>query len=328
MDSKQDITTNPYADELLRSSGGQAEALSLDRGVFYERLWKTLISTVLIMFLFREELIRLFDLWMTPKESHGLLIPLFSLYFVYQERHRLSKLVAKPSYWGLVLIVLSMCGYVFSVFNSFYYPRQIMMISLIGGVVLFLGGWRTVKIVWLPVVFLLFAMPLPSRIYTEITMPMRETASTVAAVLLNALPAVTCEASGVIISGTRLGEDINLNVAEACSGMRLLLAFVALGVAMAWLEPRPMIHRLILVCSTIPIAILCNMIRVLVTGLIYIYVGAEYAGGTLHTILGMVMLFVAFSLYGGLAWIMTNLYQDEDDENSGILLVGQKGSQE
>lgn len=325
MDSKQDITANEYSEASLRNRDGQAESLSLDQGLFYERLWKTLISGALIVLLFREELLRLFDLWMSPKESHGLLIPLFSLYFIYQERHRLRKLVAKPSYWGVLLIGLSVYGYVYSFFKGFYYPRQIMMISLIGGVVLLLGGWRTAKIVWLPVVFLIFAMPLPARLYTEITMPMRELASTVAAVLLNALPAVHCEASGVIISGTRLGMDINLNVAEACSGMRLLLAFVALGVAMAWLEPRPIVHRLILVCSTIPIAILCNMIRVLVTGLIYIYIGSEYTGGTLHTILGMVMLFVAFSFYGGLAWIMTNLYKDEDEDEGGILVVGQEG---
>ena len=326
MQQQSELANNPPCPSVSTLTSDRPDVL--DRALFIERVWKIFISGTLIVLLFREELIRLFDLWMSPKESHGLLIPLFSLYFVYQERHRLRKLVAKPSYWGLLLIGLSIYGYVFSFFKGFYYPRQIMMISVIGGVVLLLGGWRTVKIVWLPVVFLVFAMPLPARLYTEITMPMREMASTVAAVLLNALPAVNCEASGVIISGTRLGVDINLNVAEACSGMRLLLAFVALGVAMAWLEPRPIIHRLVLVCSTVPIAILCNMIRVLVTGLIYIYIGSEYAGGTLHTILGMVMLFVAFALYGGLAWIMMNLFKEEEDEESGILVVEQKGQQE
>jgi len=325
MDSKEKLVTS---DSSSHDGRGQACVLELDRVIFYERLWKVLISGVLIALLFREELLRLFDLWMSPKESHGLLIPLFSLYFVYQERHRLGRLVAKPSYWGVVLIGLSLAGYVFSFFNGFYYPRQIMMISLIGGVVLLLGGWQTAKIVWLPVVFLVFAMPLPARLYTEITMPMREMASTVAAVLLNAIPSVTCEAQGVIISGTRMGQEISLNVAEACSGMRLLLAFVALGVAMAWLEARPTIHRLILVCSTIPIAILCNMIRVLVTGLIYIYVGAEYATGSLHTVLGMVMLFVAFAFYGGLAWIMSNIVVSDEEEEDGILVVGQERGRE
>lgn len=301
-------------------------ALADQRALYIERFWKIAICTILIAVLFREELFRLFDRWMSPggKESHGLLIPFFSLYFIYQQRHRLAKLVGKPSWWGVVLIGLSIYGYLFSFLKGFYYPRQVMMISLIGGVVLLLGGWRTAKIVWLPVVFLIFAMPLPARLYTQITMPMRELASTVAAVLLSALPSVTCEAQGVVISGSRLGEEINLNVAEACSGMRLLLAFLALGVAMAWLEARPLFHRLVLLCSTIPIAIFCNMVRVLITGLIYIYMGAEYATGTLHTILGMVMLFLAFGLYGGLAWIMSNLFVDEDADGGAILVVNRK----
>ena len=89
---------------------------------------------------------------------------------------------------------------------------------------------------------------------------------------------------------------MNLNVADACSGMRLLRTFVALGVAMAYLEVRPAFHRLILLLSTVPIAIFCNMLRVIITGAVYMYVGAEYAEGLLHTALGFIMLMFAFFL--------------------------------
>ena len=137
--------------------------------------------------------------------------------------------------------------------------------------------------------------------------------------ILNLFPGVYSESSGVLIFGThdvlregiRVREEFSLNVAEACSGMRLLRAFVALGVAMAYLEYRPVIHRILLLASTIPIAIFCNMLRVLLTGLIHIFIGSEYATGTLHTLLGLVMLGVAFALYGGLAWILNNLFVAE-----------------
>ena len=93
----------------------------------------------------------------------------------------------------------------------------------------------------------------------------------------------------------------------------------ALGVAMAYLEYRPLIHRLVLVGSTIPIAILCNVIRVIVTGIIHVYVGSQYATGMLHTILGIVMLALAFGLYGLLAWIMEQLFVEE--EQAPVLVV-------
>ena len=105
-----------------------------------------------------------------------------------------------------------------------------------------------------------------------------------------------------------------LNVADACSGMRLLMAFVALGVAMAYLHWRPIWQRLVLLASTIPIAIFCNIVRVTITGFIYILGNPEYAKGIYHDLLGMLMLPLAFCLYGGLAWLMNNLFVDEDED--------------
>ena len=107
-----------------------------------------------------------------------------------------------------------------------------------------------------------------------------------------------------------------LNVAEACSGMRLLMAFVALGVAMAYLHWRPVWQRLVLLVSTIPIAIFCNFVRVTITGFIYILGNPQYAKGVYHDMLGMLMLPLAFALYGGLAWLMSNLFVDEDEHRS------------
>ena len=299
-----------------------SEKLKLDKVALAERCWKVATVVVLYALLFREELLRLLGQWSTARESHGLLIPAFSLYFLYQDRFRLRKVLSKPSYVGLLIILLSLLGYVYSIYKSLFYPRQLMMISLLGGIVLLLSGWRVLRVVWLPIAYLIFAMPLPSRMYYNITMPMRELASTVAAVLLNAIPEVQCEATGVIIRGIHQGTSFNLNVAEACSGMRLLLAFVALGVAMAYLEYRPIVHRVVLLVSTIPIAIFCNVMRVLLTGIIHIFIGAEYAAGTLHTIMGMVMLGVAFGLYGLLAWIMNRLVVEDD--HGDVLLVRNK----
>ena len=298
------------------------------------RWWAFGILAVLFVILFRQELITLVERWSDPQESHGLLIPLFSLYFLYQDRRRIAETIGKASLIGLVLMVVSVLGYAWFLYISMGYPRKLCMIALIGSLVLFLGGWRMVRWTWLPIAYLVFAIPLPARLYYQITIPMRKLASSVAAGLLDMLPDITAQATGVVIDGVRtilkdglpLSEPFSLNVAEACSGMRLLTAFVALGVAMAYLEYRPAIHRLILLVSTIPIAIFCNMLRVLLTGLIHIYIGSDYATGTLHTVLGMVMLVVAFSLYGLLAWILNRLFIDPDDDDEGILVINASAS--
>jgi exosortase/archaeosortase family protein len=89
------------------------------------------------------------------------------------------------------------------------------------------------------------------------------------------------------------------------------MAFLALGVAMAYLHYRPVWQRIVLLASTIPIAIVCNIVRVTVTGFIYILIHPKYAQGIYHDFLGMAMLPLAFGLYGFLAWFMASLFVEE-----------------
>ncbi|MCP4710714.1 MAG: exosortase/archaeosortase family protein, partial [Planctomycetes bacterium] len=200
------------------------------------------------------------------------------------------------------------------------------LLVMLGGVALFFGGWPIVKLIWLPVVYLIFAIPFPDTIHTKISTPMREIASLVTALILNVLPHVDAQSANVVIYGTYKGDEFNpLNVADACSGMRLLRAFVALGVAMAYLEYRPLVHRIILLLSTIPIAIICNIVRVFLTGVIYIYVREDLATGTPHTLLGIAMLLLAFGLYGLLAWVMESLFIDDEANEQHILMVQREG---
>ena len=103
--------------------------------------------------------------------------------------------------------------------------------------------------------------------------------------------------------------------------MRLLMAFLALGVAMAYLHYRPVWQRLVLLASTIPIAILCNIVRVTATGFIHVLLDPKYAQGIYHDMLGMLMLPLAFGLYGFLAWFMSNLFVEESGAKSVDVVV-------
>jgi len=280
---------------------------------------KILIIGGLFCYLFRNEIQAIVPRWLSDSSwSHGLLIPLFSLYFIHQKKEDILRSARnselRPNYFGLFFLICGILFYPFNIIHLRYgYLQTISMIATLGAVVLFLGGWCLIKYTWLPIAYLVFAVPLPDRYYKELTIPMRQWAATAASSLLNLVPELEATAKGVVIDVFYKGKTLEppLDVAEACSGMRLLMAFLALGVAMAYLHYRPLWQRIILLISTVPIAILCNVIRVTVTGFIYVLINPKYAQGAYHDMLGLAMLPLAFGLYGLLAWFMSSLFIDE-----------------
>lgn len=280
----------------------------------------------LLWYLFRAEIHGVVHKWVTDSSwSHGFLIPLFSLYFLNQHREKILNIQSKPSYAGLVLMVVVILFHIVNKVSpaGYAYLGRIAMIGALGSAVLFLGGWAIVRYAWLPVLFLFFAVPLPQRYYFQLTLPMRLLAANVTATLLGLVNGLETAVSGVVISMVYKGQVLkpDLNVAEACSGMRLLMAFLALGVAMAYLHYRPIWQRFVLLASTIPIAVLCNVVRVTVTGFIFVFIGPQYTQGFYHDTLGLLMLPLAFGLYGLLAWFMAALFVDESAAAAPDIIV-------
>lgn len=288
---------------------------------------RILIIAGLFYYLFHNEVERIVSRWVEPNWSHGLLIPFFSLYFINQHKKEILNLQNRPNYMGLFFLMFGIAFYALNGASpsGYAYLQPISMVAILGAVVLFLGGWRLLKYTWLPIAFLVFAVPLPRRYYVAITMPMRHLAAEISAVLLNLLSDLEASTSGVIIDVIYKGRHLEpLNVAEACSGMRLLMAFLALGVAMAYLHYRPVWQRIVLLASTIPIAILCNIMRVTVTGFIYVLIHPKYTQGIYHDMLGLAMLPLAFALYGFIAWFMSSLFVEESEIVTEDIVIRRK----
>ena len=316
----------PQSTETFQSTNEAASEKSwLDLGV--HTFFKIAIISGLIWWIFREEINGIVRQWLTnPSWSHGFLIPLFSLYFLNQSKDEILAIKEPCPSWmvGLPLVLFFLVLYpVNVVMLKFMYGKPLIMIAAIGSIVLFMGGWKILKYTWLPVAYLFFAVPLPGRLYFQLTNPMRQLAAQVATVILNMVPQLEATVQGstidVIYKGVLM--EPGLDVADACSGMRLLMAFVALGVAMAYLHWRPIWQRLVLLATTVPIAIVCNIVRVTITGFIYILGNPKYAQGIYHDMLGMLMLPLAFVLYGGLAALMENLFIDEDETEEEDIIV-------
>jgi exosortase len=314
---------------------------------------KIVVLGGLLGFLFRGEIGGLVQLWVTdPNWSHGFLIPLFSLYFIHQKRREILSLECvrdplldllrgrrplplqpgqtRANYWGLLVLLLVLAFYIFNVVSPAGYAclRAVSLIAAAGAVAFFLGGWRLIRYTWLPMAFFVFAIPLPRRYYVGLTLPLRHLSAVVATAFLNLIQGVDATTSGAVIEIVYKGQRLEpaLNVAEACSGMRLLMAFLALGVAMAYLHDRPRWQRAVLLLSTAPIAILCNIVRVTATGLLYVLVDPKYTQGAYHDLLGLAMLPLAFGLYGALAWFMASLFVAEDENVRNEVIVRKRSS--
>ena len=246
--------------------------------------------------------------------SHGWLVPLFSLYFLASRRDQLARCPDRPSYVGAVVMALSLAvGFVGGWGLRFGYVMTLSMLGVLWGLMLLLGGWAWLRIGWFAVAFLFFAMPLPQEIYARVTMPLRILASQAAAAIMPLfVSGLYTEAQSVVIDYSIPGKPPgSLNVEDACSGMRLMMSFVALGVAMAYLGNRPTWQRIIMVLCCVPIAIMCNTIRVVLTGLLHVYGYQEYAAGTPHQLLGIAMLLLALGSYALIGWVLSNVYVDQ-----------------
>jgi len=244
--------------------------------------------------------------------SHGWLIPFFSIYLVYLHWERVRRAPPKHAWIGLCMILISLAGYQYYLWvRPMGYPREALMLTCLLGVVVFLCGAPIFKYIWVPWLYLFFAVPLPKGIYFQLTDPLRQIAALGATQALGLFPSLDIEQLGSTIEYMYKGRAGALGVADACSGMRSTMTLCALGVAVTFISERPWWQRVILVASCIPIAIFSNFIRVVTTCLLHIYVDPKYAGGTYHTLLGLVTILIAFGIFMGLGWLLHNLVVED-----------------
>ena len=220
--------------------------------------------------------------WHSADWSHGWLIPVFSAYLVHLRWERVRRCPERFTWVGLPLLFAGLLGYQWFLWVlPMTYPQYLMMLLTLLGVIVFLCGLPLLRHVWVPWLYLFFAIPLPKAIYFNLTDPLRRLAAIVATSLLSLIPSLDIEKVGSTINYNYLGRSGALGVADACSGMRSTMTLCALGVAVTFISERPWWQRIIMVAACVPIAVFSNFIRVTTTCLLHIYVDPKYATGTL-----------------------------------------------
>jgi len=284
---------------------------------YWRWVWIALVGVGAAMaYFYSTTLEQLTSRWMSDAGwSHGFVVPLISLYFIRNRWDILERLEPKGSLLGAVVLGIGVCGQVLFRATGLEHMSLLSMPLILFGVVLFIFGWEYLKVLWLPIGFLIFALPPPQTLYVKLTMPMQEIAAELGVQLLPLFGADAVR-HGTIIDLTFGHEVKQLNVEQACSGMRLLVAFFALAVALGYSTNRPMWQKVTLAVCALPIAILCNGLRVTGTGVLVGRVGEQWGQGDAHGFFGLTMLIPAMLLQLLVAWILDRIFVETPEKKA------------
>ena len=218
--------------------------------------------------------------------SVGALVPFAALYLVWRQRTFLLAERARPCRWGLVLLVIAEAMRQVGVYYGYGSGERYALVFAIAGVVLLAAGARVFwRLVWV-FVFLLLMIPLPARIHEAIALPLQQRATSSAAFVLELLGFFVLREGNVL----RLNEETSVAVAEACSGLRMLTAFVFVAAVLAFLIQRPRWHKLVLLLCSVPIAVLANAVRVVATSIFIYYAQDSALAEKFHDAAGLAMM--------------------------------------
>jgi exosortase len=227
-----------------------------------------------------------------PRYAHGYFVPMFALALLWLRRGRLAGAVPSPSSWGLAFLGL---GAVVQLAGGYYRIDSFDGLALLpdlAGIALLLGGWRALQWAWPAIAFLAFMVPLPWRVENALGPPLQFVATMASTYLLQTLGFMAF-AEGFVIQLN----DATIGVVEACSGLSMLITFIALSTAAALVVKRPLPDRIVLVLSAIPVALLANIVRIVLTGALHETVGGPAADTFYHDLAGWVMMPLALILY-------------------------------
>jgi len=228
--------------------------------------------------------------WHDPNYTHGFFVPVFSLFLLWERRAKLATLRIDPAWSGLVILVFALMTLVVGTIKSGFFLYRVSVLLFIAGMVIFLAGWKHLAAILFPLAFLFLMIPSPT-LMEQITFPLQIIASKTASFLLM-LAGVPAIREGNII----LLPSAQLEVAEACSGIRSLFSLLTLTIVYGHLAETKIGVRVLLAFMAVPISVFANALRIAFTGLMVEGWGVERAQGTIHALSGWFVFVASLAL--------------------------------
>jgi exosortase len=242
------------------------------------------------------------DWWTDDNYSHGFLIIPIALYLAWERRRAFADAPLRLSIFGLIVVIGSIAVLLAGILGAELFLTRISILGTVAGSVLFLFGWRRLRVLAFPLAFLFLMIPLPAIIFNQIAFPLQLFASRVGELALTTVDIPVLREGNVLILA-----NTSLEVAEACSGIRSLVSLLTLGIVFGYFADQRGWVRALIALSTIPIAVITNGARVAGTGVAAHQFGPGAAEGFLHEFSGWVIFVLAFMMIITLQWLLVRL---------------------
>jgi exosortase len=234
--------------------------------------------------------VTLFEKWQTdPQYSHGYLVPLFSLYLLWRRPNPCTTAANRPSWWGMPIVVVGLALAFAGTYAYFDWFNAVSLLPVLAGLCVLMGGWQVLRWAWPAIAFLIFMIPLPYVLETALAQPLRRIATVAGTYVLQTL-GFAAHYTGNII---HLQGAPAIGVEDACCGLSMLLIFFALCTAVILLVRRPPWEKAVIFLSAVPIALLSNVVRVVLTAILYKTADRRLVDDFFHDWAGLLMMPVA-----------------------------------
>lgn len=259
--------------------------------------------SVLLAIGFGSTLWDLSDYWSDPQYSHGYLVPLFSLIWFYLKWEPIGEVPAFERWIGTALLALGLGGWLFASYLGVPYVEMMAFLPCMIGAFMLVGGLKIMRWAAPGLAMMIFMYPLPGFATRALLVPLNKFATLASTFCIQTLG----------IAAYRTGNTIHLlgqplNVVDACSGLRMATIFLAMSVGVALLIERPMWIKCVIVVSALPIAIITNMIRIVITALLFSFGFGETAEAVFHDLAGYIMPIIALGFLFLLLQVLDNLF--------------------
>ncbi|MEP7242654.1 MAG: VPLPA-CTERM-specific exosortase XrtD [Gammaproteobacteria bacterium] len=231
----------------------------------------------------------LYNIWnLKPEYSHGIFIPMLSAFLIWRQRHELRELPFSGSWYGLIPIALGLGLRVVGDLTTMFTLVHYGFLLVLYGLVLTLTGPAVFRRLWMPLLMLVFMVPPPSFFSDALSLKLQLLSSALGVWVIR-MAGISVLLEGNIID---LG-SYQLQVAEACNGLRYLYPLMTLAFIVAYLFRGPLWKRITIFASSVPIAIVMNSVRIGVIGITVEHWGPRMAEGVLHEFEGWLVFMLS-----------------------------------
>lgn len=265
--------------------------------------WGAALPAVLLGIIYSNGIAYMVHKWYADENyGHGFFVPLISLYLIWQQQHRLQEKRLQGSWWGVPVLLIGVGLYFIGELATIYVVVHLSLWVVLIGLTLAAIGGEGMRIITFPLFYLLAMIPLPDFLYQGLSGWLQLVSSALGVGCLQVIGVTAFREGNVIDLG-----PIQLQVVEACSGLRYLFPLAALALICAYLFREKLWKRVLLFLSSFPIAIFLNGFRIGMTGLLVDLYGTQTAEGFFHSFSGWLLFVSSLSILFAEMWLLSRI---------------------